>query len=147
VGEFQYSFCDKISSNQTLVPTARFCQKLSSGGGIASFDLLLILRSPDRLLGKKIMEATNQERIINLIIHYTNGKQQHFQFSAPEGTLGEQATLGTRLHKMLTADPIILELADKLVVIPVHNIQSMEISPIPSKLPEGVLHPMREIKK
>jgi len=147
VGEFQYSFCDKISSNQTLVPTARFCQKLSSGGGIASFDLLLILRSPDRLLGKKIMEATNQERIINLIIHYTNGKQQHFQFSAPEGTLGEQATLGTRLHKMLTADPIILELADKLVVIPVHNIQSMEISPIPTKLPEGVLHPMREIKK
>jgi hypothetical protein len=47
----------------------------------------------------------------------------------------------------LTADPIILELADKLVVIPVHNIQSIEISPIPTKLPEGVLHPMREINK
>ena len=92
------------------------------------------------------MQATNQERIIDLTIHYTNGKQQHYQFSAPEGTVGEQATLGTRLHKMLTADPIILELADKLVVIPVHNIQSIEISPIPSKLPEGVLHPMREIK-
>ncbi|MEG4169844.1 MULTISPECIES: hypothetical protein [unclassified Microcoleus] len=116
-------------------------------GAIASFDLLLILRSPDRLLGEKIMQATNQEGIINLTIHYTNGKQQHFQFSAPEGTVGEQATLGTRLHKMLTADPVILELADKLVVIPVHNIQSIEISPVPPKLPEGVLYPMREIKK
>ena len=93
------------------------------------------------------MQATNQERIIDMIIHYTNGKQQHFQFIAPEGTVGEQATLGTRLHKMLTADPIIIELADKLVVIPVHNIQSIEISPIPTKLPEGVIHPIREIKK
>ena len=113
----------------------------------ASFDLLLILRSPDRLLGKKIMEATNQERIINLTIHFTNGKQQHFEFIPPEVRVGEQANLGTRLHKMLTADPLIIELADKLVAIPAHNIQSIEISPVPPKLPDGVIHPMREIKK
>ena len=93
------------------------------------------------------MQATNQERIIDLTIHYTNGKQQHFQFSAPEGTVGDQATLGTSMHKMLTADPIILEVAGKLVVIPLHNIQSIEISPVPPKLPEGVLHSLREIKK
>ncbi|MGB3264692.1 MAG: hypothetical protein WBA89_12150 [Microcoleus sp.] len=93
------------------------------------------------------MQASNQERIINLTIHYTNGKQQHFEFIAPEGTVGEQATLGTRLQKMLAADPIIIELADKLVVIPVHTIQTIEISPVPPKLPEGVIHPMREIKK
>lgn len=93
------------------------------------------------------MKATNAERIINLTIHYTNGKQQHFEFIPPEIRVGEQANLGTRLHKMLTSDPIILELADKLLVIPVHNIQSIEISPVPSKLPEGIIHEVREIKK
>lgn len=93
------------------------------------------------------MEATNAERIINLTIHYTNGKQQHFEFISPEVRVGEQANLGTRLHKMLTSDPIILELADKLLVIPIHNIQSIEISPVPPKLPEGIIHEVREIKK
>ena len=93
------------------------------------------------------MEATKQDRIITLTIRYTNGKEQHFEFISPEGTVAEQANLGTRLQKMLTADPIIIELADKLVVIPVHNIQSIEISPVPPKLPEGVIHPMREVKK
>jgi len=93
------------------------------------------------------MDATNQKIIINLTIHYTNGKEQHFEFIPPEVRVGEQANLGTRLHKMLTADPIILELADKLLVIPVHNIQNIEISPIPPKLPEGVIHEMREVKK
>ena len=92
------------------------------------------------------MEATNAERIINLTIHYTNGKQQHFEFM-PEVRVGEQANLGTRLHKMLTSDPIILELSDKLLVIPIHNIQSIEISPIPPKLPEGIIHEVREINK
>jgi hypothetical protein len=93
------------------------------------------------------MEASNQDRIITLTINYTNGTQQQFEFVAPEVRVGEQANLGTRLHKLLTADPIIIEQADKLLVIPVHNIQSIEISPVPPKLPEGVIHPMREIKK
>ncbi|MEG3974046.1 hypothetical protein QT970_05415 [Microcoleus sp. herbarium8] len=93
------------------------------------------------------MEATNQDRIITLTLNYTNGKQQEFEFISSAERVGEQANLGTRLHKFLTADPIIIELADKLVVIPIHNIESLEISPIPSKLPDGVFHSMREIKK
>ena len=93
------------------------------------------------------MQPTNQDRIITLTIHYTNGKQQHFEFIPQEISVGEQANLGTRLHKLLTADPIIIELADKLLVIPVHNIQSIEISSVPPKLSEGVIHTMLDISK
>jgi hypothetical protein len=121
--------------------------KAKDGAAIATCDLLLICPKARSTVKGKLMEATNQDRIITLTINYTNGKQQQFEFIPPEVRVGEQANLGTRLHKLLTADPIIIELADKLLVIPVHNIQSIEISPVPPKLPDGVIHPMREVKK
>ncbi|MEG3842492.1 hypothetical protein [Microcoleus sp. herbarium14] len=74
VGEFQYSFCGKISSKRTFAPTAYF---------VKSF--LKVVRSQfliygefglnaDRLLGKKVMETTNQKTIINLTgIRYISG--------------------------------------------------------------------------
>lgn len=84
------------------------------------------------------------EVIVSIKIRYLNGDEQQFQF-IPEVGPGEQANLGTRIHKMFSADPIVIELADRVMMIPLHSVQNIEISPVPAKLPDGSILNARQI--
>lgn len=78
---------------------------------------------------------TEQTKVI-LSIRYVNGDRQKFEFIRPQA---EQANLASRLHKFFGSDEIVLELEDRLLMIPVQNILSLEIYPKPSKLPDGAI--------
>ncbi len=86
-----------------------------------------------------------EERIVSLTIRYLNGSEQHFEIN-PEVGIADQATLGSRIHKIFSSDPMIIELSDRVLMIPLHSIQNIEISPPPRKLPEGSILNARQIQ-
>lgn len=84
--------------------------------------------------------------IVDLTIRYINGDEQHFAFT-PEAGVAERANLASRLHRSFSADPIVIELADRVLFIPLQNVKNIELSPVPSKLPEGALLNVREVQR
>lgn len=85
------------------------------------------------------------EGMVSLTIRYINGSEQRFEIN-PEAGIADQATLGSRIHKVFSSDPMIIELSDMVLMIPLHSIQNIEISPAPRKLPEGAILNARQIQ-
>jgi hypothetical protein len=78
-----------------------------------------------------------------LTIRYVNGTEQKFEFTrAREDQAG---LVGSRIQELLSAKQIILELEDRALIIPVHTIQSIEVSPLPVKLPPNAIRNVRVI--
>ena len=75
---------------------------------------------------------TDKQR--SLTIRYVNGDEETFEFPA----LGEDdpANLALHFQKHLDADQLVIELKDRILIIPKRNILNFEISPKPSKLPQ-----------
>jgi hypothetical protein len=79
-----------------------------------------------------------------LTIRYVNGTEQKFEFnrvSEDEAKFG-----GTRIQEILSANQVVLELEDRTLIIPINNIQNIEVSPSPVKLPPTALRNVRLIK-
>ena len=85
------------------------------------------------------------EQIIRLTVQYINGTVQRFEILTKQD-LAEQVNLASRIHKFVSAEQIMLELGDELLVIPMANVKNFSISPLPSKLPDGVIHNARLIE-
>jgi len=82
------------------------------------------------------MEENNK---YTLTIKYLNGNEEKFEF-LPQI---DQVNMVSRLTKILDSNQIILELEDKIVLIPIPTVQTIEISPLPPKLPDTVIRNVR----
>jgi hypothetical protein len=70
------------------------------------------------------------EEVRSLKIRYINGTEKNFAFVPLEGKF-DSSTIMTHLHKALDSRRLILQMAERLVLIPFDNIESIEISPAP----------------
>ena len=66
-----------------------------------------------------------------MTIHFVNGKEIKFEFPPKE----DQYSIGALIQEALKANQILLELEDRAVFIPFQNVQQVEISPPPQKMP------------
>ncbi|MBW1749100.1 MAG: hypothetical protein JRJ37_00065 [Deltaproteobacteria bacterium] len=83
----------------------------------------------------------NNETKGTLIIQYVNGTEQKFEFDRLE----DDSSVVSRVQELLSANQIILELEDRIVVIPIQNIQSMEVLPPPARVPSSAVTKARKI--
>lgn len=79
---------------------------------------------------------------ISLTVHYINGESYQFEFM-PQQTL--QGSPINPLQQILGSHEIIIELEDRLLVIPMENIQAIEISPPPSILPDTAIRNAEQV--
>jgi len=77
-----------------------------------------------------------------LTIRYVNGNEEKFEYTPMEDTLN----IASQVQEFLKGNQILLELEDRFLIIPLQNIQSIEVSPPPGKLPSNVLKNVRVIK-
>jgi hypothetical protein len=78
-----------------------------------------------------------------LTIRYVNGTEEKFEYAPHE----ENAlNIASRIQDALSANQVLLELEDRVLIIPFQNILSMEVSPLPAKLPPNVLRNVRRIE-
>jgi hypothetical protein len=77
-----------------------------------------------------------------LTIHFVNGSDQEFEFTRPE----ESASIAQRIQDALGANQLLLELEDRLLVVPFQNILTVEVSPPPPKVRGNVLRNVHLVK-
>ena len=61
-------------------------------------------------------------------IHFTDGTAQCFEFDAPHIN---PVTAATTLEKCLVREQLLIQLSDRVLVIPMQGIKCMEFSPVP----------------
>lgn len=83
----------------------------------------------------------NQDTKSFLTIRYTNGTEQKFEFMVQEKSL----SMATRIQDALSANHLVLELEDRVLIVPFQNIQYIEVMPLPDKLPPITLKGVRLI--
>lgn len=83
-----------------------------------------------------MMKQINESRTVRLTIRYINGESDYFEFDSPQE---ETATLASHIQRVLNSKELMLELGDRLLVIPMQNVQIIELSPVPLKLPDLVI--------
>ena len=66
-----------------------------------------------------------------MTIHFVNGKKIKFEYPPKE----DQYSVGAFTQEALKANQILLELGDRAILIPFQNVQLVEISPPPQKMP------------
>ncbi|WP_204140110.1 hypothetical protein [Halomicronema sp. CCY15110] len=82
---------------------------------------------------------------VKMYIQYMDGTEQQFEWdSQREGT--ETANLVSHLQKMLHDENVLLEMGDKLLILQRQNIKSIEITPVPAKLPATTIHGVRAVE-
>jgi hypothetical protein len=77
-----------------------------------------------------------------LTVRFVNGTEQKFEFTRPE----ESASIAQRIQDALNANQLLLELDDRLMVVPFQNILTVEISPPPPKVRGHVLRNVRLVE-
>ena len=83
----------------------------------------------------------NTPQQANLLITYTDGKQDHFQFPYQL----EQASMAGMIEKILSASTLTLQLSDRLMVIPTSGIRTAELFPVPDRLPIATLYHVKRL--
>ncbi len=82
---------------------------------------------------------------IRMSIQYLDGTTQHFEWDTePVGT--ESANMVSHLQKMLHEDSVLLEMGDKLLILRKETIKTIEITPVPAKLPATTIHHVRLVE-
>jgi hypothetical protein len=84
------------------------------------------------------MEKTNTG---TLKIHYNDGSDMQVEYVRQE----EVSNIATRIAEAIESNELLIELEDKLLVIPLNNIKYIEISPAPPKLPKFAIRNARLI--
>jgi hypothetical protein len=74
-----------------------------------------------------------------LTIRFVNGSEQRFEFTRLE----ESLSVAQRFQDVLSANQLLLELEDRLMVVPFQNILAVEVSPPPPKVRGNVLRNVR----
>ena len=83
----------------------------------------------------------SDEMLRVLTVRFTNGTIQKYEFSAQ----ADEFTVGGRIKEALSENNLMIELEDKTVIIPYQNIEIIEVSPSPSKLPETAIKNARQV--
>ncbi len=76
-------------------------------------------------------------------IHYMDGKVQRFSFPVQ----AEPTKAGARLSEMMKMHEIALQLEDRLLLIPTHNVRLIEVSPVDTHLPPFVIRNAKLLNK
>ena len=69
-----------------------------------------------------------------MIVHFTNGKKQTYSF--PDQ--GSKVMRGKLAEDIFNSGQIMIELENKMIIIPMANVLFVELKPIPSPLPNAV---------
>ncbi|MCB1878096.1 MAG: hypothetical protein KDH88_19145 [Chromatiales bacterium] len=80
-------------------------------------------------------EATDQQTV-NVTVHLIHGDPLRFRLDHGRGG---RFSLAGEIEKTLATDSLAVELQGRLVIIPNHNIQRIEIDPCPVALPPSVI--------
>jgi hypothetical protein len=83
-----------------------------------------------------------ESRTVQMTIRYINGESDCFEFDSPQE---EKALLASHIQRVLNSKELMLEIGDRLLVIPMQNIQKIELSPVPLKLPDIVIRNVRQV--
>ncbi len=81
----------------------------------------------------------SDEAKVTLTIRYVDGSQQRFEGIREK----DEVNMASRIQNALNASQLLLVLEDKLLVIPFHNIQNIEVSPAPPRLPANAVRNVR----
>ena len=76
-----------------------------------------------------------------MVIRYVNGNEQRFEFERQE----EALNIASQIKELLSANQLILELEDRVLVIPFQNVEYIEVAPSPEKLPSNAIRNVRLI--
>jgi hypothetical protein len=71
-----------------------------------------------------------------LVIRFVDGTEERLEYA---GLPQDDVNLVTRIEEALKAQHLLVELEGKLVVYPFNSVKAIEVSPVPEKLPRGVL--------
>lgn len=80
-----------------------------------------------------------------LKIKFTNGEEKNFVFE-PITDSTDVATATTRVQQMLDSGRLVLKAADKLMIIPLTNVISIEVSPCPPSALPHAIHVLHEFE-
>jgi len=69
-----------------------------------------------------------------MMVHFTNGKKQTYSFPSQ----GSKVMRGKLAEEIFNSGQMMIELENKMVIIPLANVLYVEIKPIPSPLPNVV---------
>jgi len=79
-----------------------------------------------------------------MTIRYVNGTEQKFEYARFKDD-SNISSAASRIQDMLKANHILLELEGGFLIIPLQNVLSIEVSPLPVKLPQNTLTDVRLI--
>lgn len=88
-------------------------------------------------------EITMTEKSRFVTIKFTSGRQQRFEFAALSEDI--HVALG-KLEKMLASGYLMLKSEDRMQIIPLTNVESMVIMPVPDKLPALAVQVLNELE-
>lgn len=77
-----------------------------------------------------------------LKIHYIDGSEMQVEYVREE----EVSSIATRIEKAIESDEVLIELEDRLLVVPLNNLKYIEITPPPPKLPKFTIRHARLIE-
>ena len=80
---------------------------------------------------------------VSMTVRLIDGSIRRFRFPSDGG---DDVTLGSRIEKALQTQDLVVELGDRLLVIPKHSILTIELTPPPPKLPAVAIRNARLIK-
>ncbi len=70
-----------------------------------------------------------------LTVHFTDGTEQRFEYARAK----EDVNLAAVIQEALKSNQLVIELQDRMLVIPMHSVKTVEVSPPPTKLPRFVI--------
>ncbi len=77
-----------------------------------------------------------------LKIYYIDGSKMEFEYVRED----EVTNIATRIEKAIESNEVLIELEDRLLVVPLNNLKYIEIVPAPPKLPKFTIRHARLIK-
>lgn len=81
----------------------------------------------------------SESRNARLIVRYVDGQQNKILFSQPTDATNAMK----RIEEAIKAQMLILEMEDRVLMIPFHQIKNLEVSPPPKTLPQYTLKGVR----
>lgn len=77
-----------------------------------------------------------------LTISFTDGTTETFALTAPQG---EETQMVSRLKHIMESNCLMLEVDDKLIMLPMQNIRAIEVTPSLPKLPDTALRHLQRL--
>ncbi len=79
---------------------------------------------------------------VHMMVRLVGGVEHHFEFTESSDS---RMRLATRLREFMSNHAVALQLEDKMLLIPMAQIECIEISPSPGGKIEGVLGPAKQV--